>query len=450
MSQKDKKLSLLAITWPIFIENLLRMLLGNLDTIMLSGYSENAVASVGASNQINSITVILFSVISTGTTIVISQYLGAKMREKADNAAISAIILNLGIGLLISVLMFFLARPLIALMNIPRELVEDSVLYLKMVGGFGFLQAMIATCSAIIRSHGHTRSAMFVVLAMNILNALGNWFFLYSPVGNPVLGVKGVALATILSQVAALAALVVILLHMGIKAPAGCFRHPDKEVIGNILKIGVPSAGENLIYQCSSLMITFIITMMGTEALTTRMMTYTLMSFIMIPGMSLGQGTQIIVGHKVGAGKNQEAYKLCLRGLWIGILGAFAMSLVIYFNSHSLLRIFSKNPNVIELGSKLLGLCIILETGRVFNAVLMNSLKATGDVRFPVIMGCTTPWVIAVVLSYVLGVRCGLGLIGVWIGFSADEWFRGLIALRRWRSRIWEQKAFLRKTSPEE
>jgi Na+-driven multidrug efflux pump len=222
--------------------------------------------------------------------------------------------------------------------------------------------------------------------------------------------------------------------------------HPDREVIGNVLKIGLPSAGENMVYQLSSLVITYIITFMGTEALTTRVMTFNLMYFIMIPGMSLGQGTQILVGHRVGAGRNQEAYKLCLRSLLYGVIGAILNSIVIYIFRRPLLGIFSENPNIITMGGKLLALAIILEPGRVFNLVLMSSLKASGDVRFPVFMGCISPWIFSVGLSYLLGIHFGLGLIGVWIGYSVDEWFRGWAAFFRWKSRIWEQKALLRKT----
>lgn len=446
--QKNKELKLFAITWPIFIETLLRMLLGNLDTIMLSNYSENAVASVGSANQINMIIVILFSIVATGTTIVISQYLGAGMKDKADSAAISALVLNLAAGLFLSFVMFTFARGILTIMNIPEELLPDSILYLKMIGSCAFLNALIATCSAILRSHGSTRPAMMVVLAMNIINALGNWFFLYSPVGNPVLGVRGVALATILSQVVALIALILIITRMGLKFSLKAVFRPDRDVVRNVLKIGLPSAGENLVYHFSSLVITYIITWMGTEALTTRVMTFNLMYFIMIPGMSLGQGTQILVGHRVGAGKNQEAYKLCLHSLLYGVIGSILISVVIYLFRQPLLGIFSENPNIIATGGKLLALAILLEPGRVFNLVLMSSLKASGDVRFPVFMGCISPWIFAVGLAYLLGIHFGLGLIGVWIGYSTDEWFRGWTAFFRWKSRIWEQKALLRRTAP--
>lgn len=445
---KNKELKLFAITWPIFIETLLRMLLGNLDTIMLSNYSENAVASVGSANQINMIIVILFSIVATGTTIVISQYLGAGMKDKADSAAISALVLNLAAGLFLSFVMFTFARGILTIMNIPEELLPDSILYLKMIGSCAFLNALIATCSAILRSHGSTRPAMMVVLAMNIINALGNWFFLYSPVGNPVLGVRGVALATILSQVVALIALILIITRMGLKFSLKAVFRPDRDVVRNVLKIGLPSAGENLVYHFSSLVITYIITWMGTEALTTRVMTFNLMYFIMIPGMSLGQGTQILVGHRVGAGKNQEAYKLCLHSLLYGVIGSILISVVIYLFRQPLLGIFSENPNIIATGGKLLALAILLEPGRVFNLVLMSSLKASGDVRFPVFMGCISPWIFAVGLAYLLGIHFGLGLIGVWIGYSTDEWFRGWTAFFRWKSRIWEQKALLRRTAP--
>lgn len=449
LNQKNKELKLFAITWPIFVETLLRMLLGNLDTMMLSNYSENAVASVGAANQLNMIVVILFMVVSTGTTIVISQYLGAGMKDKANSAAISALVLNLGVGLLLSLVMFTFARSILKIMNIPEELLADSVLYLRMVGSCAFLSALIATCSSILRSHGSTRPAMVVVLAMNIINALGNWFFLYSPVGNPVLGVRGVALATIISQIVALFALFIIIARMGLKFSLKAVFNPDREVVRNVLKVGLPSAGENLVYHFSSLAVTYIITYMGTEALTTRVMTYNLMYFIMIPGLSLGQGTQILVGHRVGAGRNQEAYKLCLRSLLYGVIGAVLVSVLIYLFRHTLLGIFSDNPNIIATGGKLLALAIVLEPGRVFNLVLMSSLKASGDVRFPVFMGSISPWIFAVGLTYLLGIHFGLGLVGVWIGYATDEWFRGWTAFFRWKSRIWEQKALLRKTAAE-
>ena len=105
-----------------------------------------------------------------------------------------------------------------------------------------------------------------------------------------------------------------------------------------------------------------------------------------------------------------------------------------------ILSIFTDDPKIIAIGLPVLWAIVITEPGRAMNIVLMSSLKSAGDVRFPVIIGMISMWGIAVVLSYVLGVHFGLGLLGIWIAQGADEWFRGCFAFRRWLSKPWERK----------
>lgn len=104
----------------------------------------------------------------------------------------------------------------------------------------------------------------------------------------------------------------------------------------------------------------------------------------------------------------------------------------------NLLGLFTEDQSIIDLGSRLLLLSIFLEPGRVFNVVIINSLRAAGDVKFPVVMGVFSMWGVAVLLSFVLGITFNLGLIGVWIALGCDEWCRGLMMLFRWRSRAWQ------------
>ncbi|WP_439644289.1 MATE family efflux transporter [Acetivibrio straminisolvens] len=213
--------------------------------------------------------------------------------------------------------------------------------------------------------------------------------------------------------------------------------------------MGLPSAAEGIAYHGSQLTITRIITVLGTAALTTRVYTLNLMQFVMVFSIAVGQGTQIAVGHLVGAGDNEKAYKTCIRSLKYAIAVAVAIAGVFAFFSEQLLGIFTDDRAIIEMGSSLLLIAIILEPGRVFNIVIINALRAAGDARFPVIMGIISMWGIGVVLSYFLGVACGLGLIGVWIAFAGDEWFRGIAMLLRWRSRIWYKMAFVKNQNIE-
>jgi Na+-driven multidrug efflux pump len=140
----------------------------------------------------------------------------------------------------------------------------------------------------------------------------------------------------------------------------------------------------------------------------------------------------------VGAGKKEEAYRTCLKSLRVALLIVFCMSIVIFTFSKNLLALFTEDQSIIDLGNKLLLLSIFLEPGRVFNVVIINSLRAAGDVKFPVIMGVFSMWGVAVLLSFLLGIKFSLGLLGVWIALGCDEWCRGLAMLFRWRSRAWQ------------
>lgn len=435
----NNKLTVAALTWPIFIEMLFRIMLGNIDTIMLSKYSDNAVAAVGVVNQINNILIMLYWVVSTGTAVLVSQHLGAKNEKKASEVAVTATSSALLYGMVIGALVFLLSNPILRLLNVPEELMDYALTYLRITGGLSVAQAMLATLSAIIRSYGHTRITMYVTIGMNLFNVIGNSLFIFGLFGVPKLGVTGVAISTIAAQTLGFSVmLIVIMKNPRMKLNFKYLRPLPVQTIKDILKIGIPSAGEGAAYHLSQLTITRIITEMGTVALTTKVYTNNVMMFIMIFGIAVGQGTQIMVGHLVGAGKKEEAYRTCLKSLRVALLIVFCMSILIFVFSKNLLGLFTKDQSIIDLGNKLLLLSIFLEPGRVFNVVIINSLRAAGDVKFPVVMGVFSMWGVAVLLSFVLGLKFSLGLLGVWIALGCDEWCRGLMMLFRWKSRAWE------------
>ncbi|MCS0543091.1 MATE family efflux transporter, partial [Aeromonas veronii] len=199
-----KKLTLFALTWPIFIELLLHMLMGNADTLMLSMYSDNSVAAVGVANQILSLIIVMFGFIATGTAVLVAQHFGANNEKSAAEVSVVSIIANLVFGLILSLIVFIWSKKLLLLMDLPVELLDEADSYLKIVGLFSFLQALIMTIGAVIRSYGFTRDTMYVTIGMNILNVIGNYIFIFGPFGLPVLGVEGVAISTSISRLVGL------------------------------------------------------------------------------------------------------------------------------------------------------------------------------------------------------------------------------------------------------
>lgn len=196
------------------------------------------------------------------------------------------------------------------------------------------------------------------------------------------------------------------------------------------------------------MLITYFIATLGTQALTAKVYTQNVMMFVFLFSIAISQGTQIIIGHMVGAKEIDNAYKRALKSLKLAIIISIAAAGVVSIFAKDLLGIFTDNMSIIEVGTTLILLTIILEPGRSFNLVLISSLRAAGDVKFPVYMGILSMWGVSVTLSYFLGIYLGLGLVGIWIAFIADEWLRGLLMLWRWRSKVWVKKSFVPDPKP--
>jgi putative MATE family efflux protein len=438
----EKKLFTLA--WPIFVEVSLRMLMGNADTLMLSGYSDQAVAAVGVANQLIWFAIVMLGFVSLGAGIVCSQYLGAQEREKAAEVVVVSLAVNTLFGLVLAALLYVMGPQLLTAMGLPEELMEPGEMFLRIVGGFIFFEAISVTAATVVRSYGYTKDAMFVTMGVNVLNVVGNYVVLYGPFDLPVEGVGGVACSTVLSRVLGVAVLIWILYRrLDVQLPWKLLLRFPKQVLMNILRIGVPAAGEILSYNGSQIAVVTFVSMLGSEALSTRIYVQNLMMFIYLFSIAIGQAAQIQVGHLIGAGEKEKAYRSCLHALKLSLAVSLSMACLFSVFREPLLRIFTDNPAIIALGGTLILLTILLEPGRTFNLVIIASLRAAGDAKFPVYMGILSMWGVSVALCYLLGIHFGLGLAGMWIAFATDEWLRGLLMLWRWKSRKWESKSFV-------
>ena len=439
------KMTLFAITWPIFIEILLHMLMGNADTLMLSQYDDDSVAAVGVSNQIMSVIIVMFGFVAAGTTILIAQNLGAKNNERAGIIAVVSIVANIFLGLLLSIGLFMFGEQILTLMNIPEELIDIALIYLQIVGGFAFIQALIMTLSAVIKSHGFTKDAMYVTLGMNVLNVIGNYIFIFGAFGAPELGATGVAMSTAFSRALGTVVLFAVLYRrvQGDLPWRKTFSTFPKQEFADLFRIGIPAAGEQLSYNASQMVITYFIASMGTVALTTRVYTINIVMFAFLFSIAIGQGTQILVGHMIGEKRYEDAYQRAMKSLGIGAGVSVFVSFLFMIFSDQLFSIFTDNQEIIQLGGILLVITVILEPGRAANLIIINTLRAAGDVRYPVYIGILSMWGVAVLVSYMAGIWFGLGLIGIWIAMTLDEWLRGLLMIRRWRQGKWRSMSFV-------
>lgn len=267
------------------------MMLGAVDTVMLSQYSDNSVAAVGVVNQLIMFAFLIFEVINIGTSVLCSQYLGARMHKNMVQVVGVSLILNLVFGLFVSAILHYGATSLLSMMGLRPELMEYGVSYMKIVGVFAFFQAISLTISASLRSANKAVYPMMVTVVVNILNIIGNYSLIFGKFGMPALGVEGAAISTAFARGVSMVILFVILFRKHIpRFPLSYFCPFPFVELKNLLKIGVPSAGENMSYSFSQVVLTYFINMLGNEALATRTYVVNIVMFVYLFAIAMAQG----------------------------------------------------------------------------------------------------------------------------------------------------------------
>ncbi|MCH5304318.1 MAG: MATE family efflux transporter [Ruminococcus sp.] len=441
-----KQLKLFNLAWPIFIETALFMLLGFVDVFVLSKFDDLAAASVNTANQAVSIFTIVFTVISGASAVLISQYLGAKKREKASKIAAISIIFNFLAGVLISLLLVVFHRPILEFVGAKRTVLEFAGQYLSIVGGFLFLQAVLSSISVIIRNHGFTKITMFVSVGMNIMNTVLDIIFVLGLFGFPKMGIMGVAVATTFSRIIGVIVLAVVLFKKVEKPSIFKLLKPFPfSDIKDMFKIGVPSALETFLYNLSQLVITSIVLNYLTQTeYITKTYVQNITMFFYIFAVAIAQASQIITGHLVGANKMDEAYKRGFISYRNALIISISMCVLGVLLRTQLMGAFSADSAVIEIGANILLINVALEFGRTTNLVVIANLRGSGDVYFPTACAIFSMWAISVLCTYLFAVVFGMGIYGLWIALAMDECFRGVLMLWRWKSRKWENKRVVR------
>ncbi len=440
----ELRIRLKNVAMPIFVETLLMMMLGAMDTFMLSRYSDNSVAAVGFVNQIVNLAFLVFQVVALGTSVLCAQYLGAKEGKKEVQVVGISLALNTLIGVLVSASLYFGGRSALELMGLRSDLMLDALPYMKIVGAFAFLQAISMTLSAALRAADKAYYPMIVTLVVNVINFFGNYMLIFGEFGMPRLGAEGAAISTSISRGVAVLLLFYFLKKKHIpRFPVQWFIPFPKNELKNLLKIGLPSAGEQISYSLSQVVITYFINMLGNEALTARAYCMNLVMFSYLLALAIGQGAAIVVGHLVGERHTNAAFVFGKYGIKLSIFCTIVISTIIALSGEFVFPLLTQNEVIIKMGIVILWIDVILENGRAINIFFVNSLRSTGDIYFCTIVGIIVMWTVSVGLSYIFGISLGWGLAGMWFAFLLDENIRGAIFVKRWWSKKWLSKGFV-------
>lgn len=429
---------LFALTWPIFVELALQMLVGNVDQIMISQFSQNSVGAIGNANQIINVLIITFSVISMASTILITQYLGSGNQERVNEIYTISLTVNILFSLTVSSCIFLFNRPVFQLMHLPDEILGESSLYISIIGSCMLFQGVYLTFSAFFRANSMMKESMFISILVNTLNIIGNAVLLWGIGPFKPMGIVGVAISSNFSRLVGM--IVIVLLFL--RRFGGCISwrylkpFPLRQ-LRLLLSVGLPAGGESLSYNATQIIIQSFANRFGTMVINAKVYCSIFATLSYVFAAALSQACQIIVGLLIG-GRNTVSAD---RQVWVttrmSLLVSSSISTLLFLCSRQIFGIFTQDPQVLDLIHIIMAIEIPLEMGRAVNMTMVRCLQATGDIQYPITLGIICMWGLAVGLGYLLGIYLQWGLVGIWAAMAIDELVRAGFFLFRWKGGKW-------------
>ncbi|HIQ59230.1 MAG TPA: MATE family efflux transporter [Candidatus Merdivicinus intestinavium] len=434
--------ALIRLIIPLVIEQFLLMTVGMADTVMVTSSGEAAVSGVSLVDNINTLLIQIFAALSTGGTVIVSQYLGNQDLSSARKAAKQLLYTVAAVSTALMVLALVFRQHILSLVfgSIEQDVMHSALDYfLSTAVAYPFM-AVYNAGSALFRAMGNSKVSMFNSLIVNIVNITVNAILIYG-FG---MGALGAGIGTLVSRiVAAVVILILLQRRQNILRIPGLFK-PELHagMVKRILTLGIPNGLENGLFQAGKLIVLSLITSFGTNAVAANAIANSISGVINVPGQAIGLAMITVVGQCMGAGETDQAVSYTKKLMIVTYVTLGVMCLVLIPIADPLVGLFNLEPQSAEMAAEVLrwwSIFTMLFWPLAFT--LPNSLRAAGDVVFTMTVSLLSMFIFRIGFSYLLGADWGLGmhLLGVWIAMFID-WIARDIAfvIRFWRGK-WKQ-----------
>lgn len=433
---------LLALLWPLIIEQALGVLVGMADTVMVSSVGEAAISGVSLVDMINQLIITVFGALATGGAVVTSQHLGAKRPEEAARSAGQLVGLSGILGTTVAVFCLVTRTAQLRLFfgTISEDVMQACLTYFTITAlSFPFL-ALYNAGAAIFRSTGNSAVSMKVSVLVNAINFCGNALCVFVL----RMGVAGVAVPTLVSRAVG----AVIILSLAARrdyalciTPRTVTRLEGRTVKG-ILYIGIPSAFENSLFQLGRVLVVSMISLFGTVHISANAVANNLDAVGCIVGNAMGLAMITVVGRCVGARDFEQTKHYTKKLLLWDYIAQGTVNLLVLLFLNRILGMYTLSPETRALSWTLVmihnGVAILLWPA---GFVLPNALRAANDVRFTMLTSILSMIVWRMGLSWVLCVNMGMGAVGVWLAMVVDWICRVTCFVIRFASGAWQKSA---------
>ena len=390
--------SIAIFTLPMLVGNIAQQLYNTVDSIVVGQeIGDNALAAVGSAAPVLNTLLALFIGISAGTNIMVSQYFGAKNREGLSYSIGNSITVTAAACLLLIAVASPLIRPALALLKTPPSIIDWCADYLmiSLVGIAGM--AYYNILSGVLRGLGDSISALIYLLVATVLN-IGLDIFFVKVVG---MGVGGVAVATVISQLVSSALCLIKLSRMRDCFDFGLrFLKPKKQYVKTIIRLGIPSGLTQAIFSSAMIIVQSLTNCFGEQFIAANVVTMRVDGFAMMPNFSFGTALTTYAGQNVGAGLYDRVTKGAKQGTLMAVGCSATITGVILLFGKNLMRVFSETDELVEMSYYLM---TILAVGYIAVAVtqsLSGIMRGAGDTMTPMWISLITTVAIRVPIAY--------------------------------------------------
>ena len=428
MFTRDQLIKLLA---PLIVEQILTVLVGMADVVMVAAVGETAVSGVSLVDSISILIIQIMGAMATGGAVVCSQYLGKRQVRDAGTAAGQLVFVTLAISMAVTVAALAGNRHLLAVIfgQVEQEVMDNAQTYFWITAlSYPFI-GLYNACAALFRSMGNSKVSMFTALVMNGINITGNAICVFGL----KMGVAGVAYPTLISRMTA-AVLILILLqnrHNALRIRKIRALRPHPMMIRTILSIGIPGGLESGMFQFGKIFLQSLVSSLGTASIASYAVACSLVTLLYLPGNALGLGLITIVGQCVGAGKPKEAMHYTRLLLGINYLILAVISTAMFFGTDWLVSVYNLSSEAAAISHVLLRAHCAAMILWPAAFTLPNALRAAMDARFTMMVSVFSMWAFRIGFAYVFVNLFKLGVPGVWYGMFIDWAFRAAVFLAR-------------------
>ncbi len=444
-SDSDDKINslnrqLFKLAWPSLIENLLQTMLGFVDLVFVGQLGPDAIAGVGLGNQLMFLLQVSFMGLSVGNQALVARAIGAGDQRDAERIAKQSLVITLILSVGVGVIGFFLSDSIIAVMGATPEVSAIGGAFLRVVSTFSIVIGLMLIGGGTLRGSGDTRTPMVITGLINVINIVLDYLLIFGNFGFPHLGPVGSAVATTIARaVGALLILYVLfkrgsVLKLALRGGWGWHR----KAVSRILNIGLPAAGEQIVFQLGFLTFSAIAIFLGTDDLAAQQIAFNISNFSILPAFAFGVAALTLVGQSLGAQDTDRAEASAVQALKSGMVWMILMGIGFYVFRDFLVGMYTDDPNVKQLGMMCLTFIALAQPLQAISVVLASALRGAGDTRATLVFTFIGVWIVRVAFGYLMGIVLGLGLFGVWLGWIADFLTRAALVVWRFRKSRWK------------